>query len=256
MVPMAENLPTPRRWREPCTRNGRRRPAASPMSSAPAANLCCNSMPRPIAAFKAQGFEIGIETNGTLLPPPGIDWICVSPKADAEQKLTRGDELKLVYPQDKAPPERFAGQNFRHFFLQPMDNEDRAANTAGGDSLLPGPSAMAAVAADPQIAGNSLRPSSAYGLKPCAREHGAPGLFAPAKSRPALHLMTQFRGSLSWIPGMSRWFPLRWRWPSSATASGSPTPEAADGPSEIAHDLVHLGPGPSPPVRRSKCRYR
>ena len=82
-----------------------------------------------IAAFKAQGFEIGIETNGTLLPPAGIDWICVSPKADAEQKLKRGDELKLVYPQDKARPEQFAGQNFTHFFLQPMDNQDRSANT-------------------------------------------------------------------------------------------------------------------------------
>ena len=53
-----------------------------------------------IAALKDRGFEIGIETNGTLLPPPGIDWICVSPKADAEQKLVRGDELKLIYPQD------------------------------------------------------------------------------------------------------------------------------------------------------------
>jgi 7-carboxy-7-deazaguanine synthase len=52
-----------------------------------------------IEALHAQGFEIGIETNGTLLPPAGIDWICVSPKADAEQKLMRGDELKLVYPQ-------------------------------------------------------------------------------------------------------------------------------------------------------------
>jgi 7-carboxy-7-deazaguanine synthase len=82
-----------------------------------------------IAALKARGFEVGIETNGTLLPPPGIDWICVSPKANAEQKLTRGDELKLVYPQELALPERFAGQDFRHFFLQPMDNKDRAANT-------------------------------------------------------------------------------------------------------------------------------
>lgn len=82
-----------------------------------------------IAAFKEQGFEIGIETNGTLLPPPGIDWICVSPKADAEQKLKRGDELKLVYPQEKALPERFADQDFTHFFLQPMDNAARAANT-------------------------------------------------------------------------------------------------------------------------------
>ena len=83
-----------------------------------------------VAALKVRGFEVGIETNGTLLPSPGIDWICVSPKADAVQKLTQGDELKLVYPQAKAPPERFAGQSFRHFFLQPMDNDARAANTA------------------------------------------------------------------------------------------------------------------------------
>jgi 7-carboxy-7-deazaguanine synthase len=82
-----------------------------------------------IAALHARRFEIGIETNGTLLPPPGIDWICVSPKADAEQKLTRGDELKLIYPQDGAPPERYAGQDFKNFFLQPMDKENRAANT-------------------------------------------------------------------------------------------------------------------------------
>ena len=82
-----------------------------------------------VRALKTEGFEVGIETNGTLLPPPGIDWICVSPKADAEQKLTRGNELKLIYPQDGAPPERFANQNFTHFFLQPMDNADRAANT-------------------------------------------------------------------------------------------------------------------------------
>ncbi|HKB95219.1 MAG TPA: 7-carboxy-7-deazaguanine synthase [Rhizomicrobium sp.] len=83
-----------------------------------------------VVALHEQGFEIGIETNGTLLPPAGIDWICVSPKAEAEQKLMRGDELKLIYPQAGAPPERFAGQDFRNFFLQPMDNPDRAANTA------------------------------------------------------------------------------------------------------------------------------
>lgn len=82
-----------------------------------------------IRALKAEGFEVGIETNGTLLPPPGIDWICVSPKADAEQKLMRGNELKLIYPQDGAPPERFVTQDFTHFFLQPMDNARRAANT-------------------------------------------------------------------------------------------------------------------------------
>jgi 7-carboxy-7-deazaguanine synthase len=82
-----------------------------------------------IVALHEEGFEIGIETNGTLLPPPGIDWICVSPKADAAQKLIRGDELKLIYPQAGAAPERFAGQDFQNFFLQPMDNPDRAANT-------------------------------------------------------------------------------------------------------------------------------
>jgi 7-carboxy-7-deazaguanine synthase len=82
-----------------------------------------------IAALHDMGFEIGVETNGTLLPPSGIDWICVSPKADAPQKLMRGDELKLVYPQAGADPERFAGQDFRNFFLQPMDNADRHANT-------------------------------------------------------------------------------------------------------------------------------
>lgn len=91
-----------------------------------------------ISAFKDQGFEIGIETNGTLLPPPGIDWICVSPKADAEQKLKRGDELKLVYPQVKAMPERFADQDFKHFFLQPMDNDARAANTEAATAFCLG----------------------------------------------------------------------------------------------------------------------
>lgn len=82
-----------------------------------------------IEALHDMGFEIGIETNGTQLPPPGIDWICVSPKADAEQKLMRGDELKLIFPQEGAAPERFASQDFKNFFLQPMDNADRAANT-------------------------------------------------------------------------------------------------------------------------------
>ena len=82
-----------------------------------------------VTALHDEGFEIGIETNGTLLPPSGIDWICVSPKADAEQKLMHGDELKLIYPQAGAEPERYAGPDFRNFFLQPMDNVDRAANT-------------------------------------------------------------------------------------------------------------------------------
>lgn len=82
-----------------------------------------------ISALKDANFEIAIETNGTLAPPPGIDWICVSPKADAGLTITSGDELKLVYPQADAPPERFAALKFRHFFLQPMDSPERAANT-------------------------------------------------------------------------------------------------------------------------------
>ena len=82
-----------------------------------------------IAALHEAVFEIGIETNGTLMPPPGIEWICVSPKAGSEQVLKRGSELKLIYPQAGAEPERFADQDFTHFFLQPMDNNARAANT-------------------------------------------------------------------------------------------------------------------------------
>ncbi len=85
--------------------------------------------PPLIAALHGAGFEIAIETNGTLMPPSGIDWICVSPKADAQQVLTSGDELKLVYPQEGGDPARYAGQDFRHFFLQPMDNAQRTANT-------------------------------------------------------------------------------------------------------------------------------
>jgi len=82
-----------------------------------------------IGALHARGFEIGIETNGTQVPPEGIDWICVSPKANADLMLTRGNELKLIYPQKGAEPERYAGLAFDNFFLQPMDNPARAANT-------------------------------------------------------------------------------------------------------------------------------
>lgn len=82
-----------------------------------------------VAALHAHGFEIGIETNGTLLPPAGIDWICVSPKADSELKLRKGNELKLIYPQARGEPERYASLDFAHFFLQPMDGPERDANT-------------------------------------------------------------------------------------------------------------------------------
>jgi 7-carboxy-7-deazaguanine synthase (Cx14CxxC type) len=75
-----------------------------------------------IDALHARGFEIAVETNGTQPAPPGLDWICVSPKADAELVLTCGHELKLVYPQPLAMPERFAHLAFENFFLQPMDS--------------------------------------------------------------------------------------------------------------------------------------
>ncbi len=82
-----------------------------------------------VAALHARGFEIGVETNGAQDAPSGLDWICVSPKADAELKLKRGSELKLVYPQELAPPEKFTNLAFEHFFLQPMDGPQRAENT-------------------------------------------------------------------------------------------------------------------------------
>ena len=82
-----------------------------------------------IEALHSRGFEIAVETNGTLLPPPGVDWLAVSPKAGTELLVTAGDELKLVYPQAGAEPERYAHLKFRHFFLQPMDGPARERNT-------------------------------------------------------------------------------------------------------------------------------
>ena len=82
-----------------------------------------------VSELHARGIEVGVETNGTVAPPPGLDWICVSPKADAPLVLTSGSELKLVYPQAKALPERFDKLDFQHFFLQPMDGPEREANT-------------------------------------------------------------------------------------------------------------------------------
>lgn len=76
-----------------------------------------------IDALKVHNFFIAIETNGTLLPPQGIDWICVSPKADAPLKLTTGEELKLVYPQPENDPTQFENMDFQFFTLQPLDDE-------------------------------------------------------------------------------------------------------------------------------------
>jgi 7-carboxy-7-deazaguanine synthase (Cx14CxxC type) len=82
-----------------------------------------------LRALHAERFEVAIETNGTLQPPQGIDWLCVSPKAGAELAIRAGDEIKLVYPQEGAEPELFERMDFRHFFLQPMDGPERDANT-------------------------------------------------------------------------------------------------------------------------------
>jgi len=83
-----------------------------------------------IAALHAAGFEIAVETNGTIEPPAGLDWICVSPKAGTELRATSGQELKLVYPQAGIDPDSVAGLEFENFFLQPMDGPDRIGNTA------------------------------------------------------------------------------------------------------------------------------
>jgi 7-carboxy-7-deazaguanine synthase (Cx14CxxC type) len=82
-----------------------------------------------VCAFHDAGFEVAVETNGTQPAPPGLDWVCVSPKADAPLVLTAGNELKLVFPQPLAMPERFTGLAFDHFILQPMDGLARARNT-------------------------------------------------------------------------------------------------------------------------------
>jgi 7-carboxy-7-deazaguanine synthase (Cx14CxxC type) len=86
--------------------------------------------PPLIDALHARGFAVAVETNGTLNAPAGLDWICVSPKADAPLAQTRGDELKLVFPQPGVDPARFAGLDFPRFFLQPMDGPGRDAATA------------------------------------------------------------------------------------------------------------------------------
>ena len=82
-----------------------------------------------IDALHERGFEVAVETNGTKPAPASLDWICVSPKAGAPFVQTSGNELKLVYPQEQAPPEKFERLDFEHFFLQPMDGAETALNT-------------------------------------------------------------------------------------------------------------------------------
>ena len=82
-----------------------------------------------LTALHARGFSVALETNGTMAVPEGVDWICVSPKADAALVQTRGQELKLVYPQPGVDPARFEGLDFERWLLQPMDGPSRVANT-------------------------------------------------------------------------------------------------------------------------------
>lgn len=82
-----------------------------------------------INALHERGFEVAVETNGTIEAPLGVDWVCVSPKANASLKQRSGDELKLVYPQAGAEPQRYESLQFDNFFLQPMDGPDREGNT-------------------------------------------------------------------------------------------------------------------------------
>lgn len=82
-----------------------------------------------IQALHDRDFQVAVESNGTRPAPRTLDWICISPKAGAPLVQTSGDELKLVFPQPTAPPERFASLHFTHFFLQPMDGPELGANT-------------------------------------------------------------------------------------------------------------------------------
>jgi len=104
-------------------------PAARPFVVCTGGEPLLQLDPPLIRALHAVEFEIAVETNGTVDPPPGLDWVCVSPKAEAPLRVRSGDELKLVYPQEGAEPERYAALGFRHFFLQPMDGPAREANT-------------------------------------------------------------------------------------------------------------------------------
>jgi 7-carboxy-7-deazaguanine synthase len=107
----------------------------SDRSSAPALVVCTGGEPllqldqAAIDALHAEGFEVAVETNGTIKAPEGIDWLCVSPKSTAPLAQTRGHELKLVYPQASAPPEQFEHLQFGHFLLQPMDGPLLEENT-------------------------------------------------------------------------------------------------------------------------------
>jgi len=89
-----------------------------------------------IEAVHSAGFEIGVETNGTILPPNGIDWICVSPKANSKFLLDKGHELKVVYPQKDINPLDFEELQFIHFYIQPMDNINQKFNIMKSEEFI------------------------------------------------------------------------------------------------------------------------
>jgi 7-carboxy-7-deazaguanine synthase len=109
--------------------------AARPRKGPPPLVVCTGGEPllqldeAAIEALHRAGFEVAVETNGTVKVPAGIDWICVSPKAGAPLVVRKGHELKLVYPQPEAMPDRFERLDFQQFYLQPMDGPDREKNT-------------------------------------------------------------------------------------------------------------------------------
>ncbi len=105
-------------------------PAASPYVVCTGGEPLLQLDAAAVAALHGEGFEVGVETNGTRPAPAGLDWVCVSPKAGADLVLASGDELKLGYPQPGADPADFEHLDFRHLRLQPMDGPDLAANTA------------------------------------------------------------------------------------------------------------------------------
>lgn len=104
-------------------------PAARPLVVCTGGEPLLQLDPPLIDALHSAGFEIAVESNGTVTPPAGIDWLCISPKAEAPLVVAGGDELKLVYPQEGAEPARYELLAFRHFFLQPMDGPAQKANT-------------------------------------------------------------------------------------------------------------------------------
>ena len=122
----ADDLADAVNWHWPSNANGRSRKFVVCTGGEPLLQLDVDA----VHALHQRSFEVAIETNGTRLPPAGVDWICVSPKVEAECVLRTGHELKLVYPQVGGDPEKYASFDFKRFYLQPMDGPELEKNTA------------------------------------------------------------------------------------------------------------------------------